>query len=303
MYCKECGAELREGQKFCKVCGTKIEVPRKKEPETKTVPETIATVTKEETFDLILINANSDDIETIKLIREVTGAGLSGAVKCVENVPSVILRDITLEEAETLKNRFLQLQAETKIEAHVHEDKGKEEASQEKNSAQEYLFFNQYSGRARLKRFVEYADKIIAVGTGLFLLYFIYAQIELDEGYKISIYMIRFFISFGLPLVLLAATAHMKNLLAYRKDNLKETESPKKILFLECSAFICTVMAMAPFIFASDMTKSGWVMRIAFGGFLDLLWIFKWSIFFILAETVLVWYTSKLIQTDDAEEK
>ena len=99
MYCKECGAELREGQKFCKVCGTKIEVPRKKEAETKTVPKTIATVTKEETFDLILINANSDDIETIKLIREITGAGLSGAVKCVENVPSVILRDITLEEA------------------------------------------------------------------------------------------------------------------------------------------------------------------------------------------------------------
>ena len=94
------------------------------------------------------------------------------------------------------------------------------------------------------------------------MLYFIYAQIELDEGYKISIYMIRFFISFGLPLVLLAATAHMKNLLAYRKDNLKETESPKKNLFLECSAFICTVMAMAPFIFASDMTKLGWVMEL-----------------------------------------
>ena len=303
MYCKECGAELREGQKFCKVCGTKIEVLQKNEPETKAVSETIATVMKEETFDLILINANSDDIETIKLIREVTGEGLAGAVKCVENAPSVILRGITLEEAETLKNRFLQLQAETKIEAHVHEDKEKEEVSQEKNSAQEYLFFNQYSGRARLKRFVEYADKIIAVGTGLFLLYFIYAQIELDEGYKISIYIIRFFISFGLPLVLLAATAHMKNLLEYSKENLKETESPKKILFLECSAFICIVMAMAPFIFASDMTKSGWVMRIAFGGFLDSLWIFKWSIFFILAETVLVWYTSKLIQTDDAEEK
>ena len=303
MYCKECGAELRERQKFCKVCGTKIEVLQKNEPETKAVSETIATVMKEETFDLILINANSDDIETIKLIREVTGEGLAGAVKCVENVPSVILRGITLEEAETLKNRFLQLQAETKIEAHVHEDKEKEEVSQEKNSAQEYLFFNQYSGRARLKRFVEYADKIIAVGTGLFLLYFIYAQIELDEGYKISIYIIRFFISFGLPLVLLAATAHMKNLLEYSKENLKETESPKKILFLECSAFICIVMAMAPFIFASDMTKSGWVMRIAFGGFLDSLWIFKWSIFFILAETVLVWYTSKLIQTDDAEEK
>jgi len=38
VYCKKCGAELREGAAFCQVCGTPIEAPKAKPEEAK--PET-----------------------------------------------------------------------------------------------------------------------------------------------------------------------------------------------------------------------------------------------------------------------
>jgi|GEM_PF-7067670 len=52
---------------------------------------------------VVLVENGEDLLEVVKVVKNETGLGLSDSKNLVDNIPSVIAEDITLEEAEALK--------------------------------------------------------------------------------------------------------------------------------------------------------------------------------------------------------
>jgi len=57
-------------------------------------------------FTVILKDAGSNKINTIKAVREVTALGLKEAKDLVDGAPKTLKEGVTKEEAETIKKKF-----------------------------------------------------------------------------------------------------------------------------------------------------------------------------------------------------
>ena len=57
-------------------------------------------------FDVILKDAGAKKINVIKVVRQITGAGLKDAKAMVDNVPTTIKEAISKEEAEEVKKQL-----------------------------------------------------------------------------------------------------------------------------------------------------------------------------------------------------
>jgi len=57
-------------------------------------------------FDVILTEAGSNKVQSIKAVRAVSGLGLKEAKDAVENVPYTVKEAVSKEEAETLKKQL-----------------------------------------------------------------------------------------------------------------------------------------------------------------------------------------------------
>ena len=57
-------------------------------------------------FDVILISFGTNKIAAIREVREITGLGLRDAKDLVESAPSVILKDVSMQEALNIKDRL-----------------------------------------------------------------------------------------------------------------------------------------------------------------------------------------------------
>jgi large subunit ribosomal protein L7/L12 len=57
-------------------------------------------------FSVILKDAGSNKINTIKVVREVTALGLKEAKDLVDSAPKPVKEGISKEEAETIKKKF-----------------------------------------------------------------------------------------------------------------------------------------------------------------------------------------------------
>lgn len=57
-------------------------------------------------FTVILKDAGTNKINTIKVVREVTALGLKEAKDLVDGAPKTVKEGITKEEAETIKKKF-----------------------------------------------------------------------------------------------------------------------------------------------------------------------------------------------------
>ncbi len=66
-------------------------------------------------FDVVLTDAGPKKINTIKVIRKVTGLGLKEAKEAAENTPTVIKEGVSKEEAEELKKEFEEAGAKVEI--------------------------------------------------------------------------------------------------------------------------------------------------------------------------------------------
>jgi len=66
-------------------------------------------------FDVVLTDAGAKKINTIKVIRQVTGLGLKEAKEAAENTPTVIKEAVSKEEAEELKKKFEEAGAKVEI--------------------------------------------------------------------------------------------------------------------------------------------------------------------------------------------
>jgi large subunit ribosomal protein L7/L12 len=57
-------------------------------------------------FDVILKDAGAKKINVIKVVRQITGAGLKEAKEMVDNTPSTIKEGVSKEEAEEIKKQL-----------------------------------------------------------------------------------------------------------------------------------------------------------------------------------------------------
>lgn len=65
-----------------------------------------APVPEKTSFNVVLKNAGGSKIQVIKLVKEITGKGLTEAKEMTEKTPSVIKEGAQKEEAEELKKKF-----------------------------------------------------------------------------------------------------------------------------------------------------------------------------------------------------
>ena len=66
-------------------------------------------------FDVILKAAGGSKLAVVKLVKELTGAGLKEAKELVDNAPSPIKEGIAKDEAEALKKQLEEAGAEVEI--------------------------------------------------------------------------------------------------------------------------------------------------------------------------------------------
>jgi len=66
-------------------------------------------------FDVILTAAGGSKLAVVKLVKELTGAGLKDAKELVDNAPSPIKEGVTKDEAEALKAQLEEAGAEVEL--------------------------------------------------------------------------------------------------------------------------------------------------------------------------------------------
>lgn len=66
-------------------------------------------------FDVILKAAGASKLAVVKLVREITGAGLKDAKGLVDNAPSPIKEGVSKDEAEALKTQLEEAGAEVEL--------------------------------------------------------------------------------------------------------------------------------------------------------------------------------------------
>lgn len=66
-------------------------------------------------FDVILTAAGGSKLAVVKLVKELTGAGLKDAKELVDNAPSPIKEGIAKDEAEALKAQLEEAGAEVEL--------------------------------------------------------------------------------------------------------------------------------------------------------------------------------------------
>lgn len=66
-------------------------------------------------FDVILKAAGSSKLAVVKLVKELTGAGLKDAKALVDGVPETLKEAVTKDEAESLKNQLEEAGAEVEL--------------------------------------------------------------------------------------------------------------------------------------------------------------------------------------------
>jgi len=79
-------------------------------------PAAAAPAAEEKTsFDVVLKAAGANKLAVVKLVKELTGAGLKDAKDMVDGAPSTIKEGVTKEEAENLKKQLTEAGAEVEL--------------------------------------------------------------------------------------------------------------------------------------------------------------------------------------------
>ncbi len=66
-------------------------------------------------FEVVLKNAGAEKIKVIKVVRELTGLGLKEAKELVDGAPKTVKENISKEEANSIKEKFVEAGATVEI--------------------------------------------------------------------------------------------------------------------------------------------------------------------------------------------
>jgi large subunit ribosomal protein L7/L12 len=65
-----------------------------------------AAAAEQDEFDVVLTGEGEKKVQTIKVLREVTGLGLKEAKEMVENLPATLKEGVSKEEGEDIKSKM-----------------------------------------------------------------------------------------------------------------------------------------------------------------------------------------------------
>jgi large subunit ribosomal protein L7/L12 len=74
-----------------------------------------AAAEEKDEFDVILKAAGGNKIQTIKVVREITGKGLKEAKEVVDNAPQPVKEGVSKDEAEEIKKKLTEAGAEVEL--------------------------------------------------------------------------------------------------------------------------------------------------------------------------------------------
>ena len=74
-----------------------------------------AAAEEKDEFDVVLKAAGSNKIQTIKVVRELTGLGLKEAKAVVDGAPKAVKEGVTKDEAEEVKKKLEEAGAEVEL--------------------------------------------------------------------------------------------------------------------------------------------------------------------------------------------
>ncbi|MBU2754191.1 50S ribosomal protein L7/L12 [Acidithiobacillus sp. CV18-2] len=77
--------------------------------------EAAAAAEEQTEFDVILTNAGANKVNTIKVVRAITGLGLKEAKDLVDGAPKPVKEGIAKAEAEDIKKQLVEAGAEAEI--------------------------------------------------------------------------------------------------------------------------------------------------------------------------------------------
>lgn len=112
MKCPACDGEILDKTPVCSHCGYPLEQAGVKESLGNRSPQSgnSQSESPEKLYKLILERVTQDGkYETIKIIRDASGCGLTDSKKMAEALPQTIALGLTYEDAQELKSRFEEL--------------------------------------------------------------------------------------------------------------------------------------------------------------------------------------------------
>ena len=75
----------------------------------------VAAAEEKSTFNVVLKDAGANKIQVIKVVRDATGLGLKEAKDLVDGAPKTVKENVAKEEAEELKDKFVEVGATVEL--------------------------------------------------------------------------------------------------------------------------------------------------------------------------------------------
>ena len=119
---------------------------------------------------------------------------------------------------------------------------------------------------------------IIVVMDTILTVLFIKEQFDLNERYRISIYILRYLVNFSSMIVIGGLIATIRLLFSVKKSDLKEHVNPKLYLLLRVINLVLCFVSFLTFINPSGLEIARWVTIIGLGKIIDMIFYFRFNI-------------------------
>lgn len=157
----------------------------------------------------------------------------------------------------------------------------------------EYLFLKGYAHRDLMVKAVRWAVNIADAAVLLLTIAFVIYEIHEAEGYKLSVYVLRYLCSFAGIYMAGTVLVVVDRVLNYRTGQLQSGWNPQLLLGAVVIEGLLVCAALSPFLLATDMEKAGWAMAIGFGSVVDLIMQFRMSVLCAAGAAVIQWLISR----------
>lgn len=177
-----------------------------------------------------------------------------------------------------------------------------------KNSPHAFFNFIPLKYRNKVDEIATWIDKVVEFIVGLILLDFIYQQVQLDEGYKLIVYVVRFIQYAAIPDFWAWLISELVKFIRLRDADIKPGNEKKTIVGLSIVAGVLYLYACYYFATPSDGILLGLTKAMFYDSFLEafieVLFAYKTAMVLLMIAMVLNAYRDKkLIEKEDTKEK
>lgn len=153
-----------------------------------------------------------------------------------------------------------------------------------KNQREMYLLFPKMNGigRERINTILFIIAKVVEVWSGLLIWSHIYNEIKADEGYKILVYVIRFFNMCGPYIICYTLIEEIQKFMKLKRNEIKEKYSYKTVLAAELICVFTELLAWGIWMNPSEAEMWETFAVVAGGTLLDYLWSIKGVVILLL---------------------